>query len=398
MQKRAELQGKKILLGVSGSVAAIKVGALVTLLQAAQAEVKVICTPSGLKFLSEDARQSIGCDNLFSDIFADDLAQMDHIALARWADVYLLVPAGASVLSRCATGLADQLLSLTYLVTAVPVLIAPAMNQQMWRHSAVQRNAQILQADGCIFLGPASGKQACGDIGFGRMLEPEELCRELANFFQQIAQGKTVLITAGPTQEAIDPVRFLSNYSSGKMGYALAQAFVEQGAKVILVTGPTSLPLPNVDTFVNVTTADEMKAAVLKHGQTCDVVISAAAISDYKIAEVATQKIKKNKDDLLLSLTKTDDVLMCARRAFPDVFLVGFALETQDLIEHAERKMVNKDLDMIVANEFTVGNRMFNSEFNKVAVLRRNVEMVEFSLQSKKELSRELVQLIVSTP
>lgn len=393
MQKKSCLNQKNILIGVSGSIAARKVILLVQQLKEQGANVNVIVTPSANRLLSEDTKKRIGVENLFSDIFADDVEQMDHITLAKWADVFLIAPASASVLSRLATGLADQLLSLTYLATNAPVMVAPAMNQQMWQQASVQRNVKQIVCDGVRVLGPAYGEQACGDIGFGRMLEPEVLITQLDCFFEPIAAGLNILLTAGPTEEAIDPVRYLSNRSSGKMGYALASAFANRGAKVCLVSGPTQLIPPTVDKFIAVSSAEQMHEAVLDNLYDKNVFVGAAAVADFSATHVANKKIKKASDIIQLDLQRNPDIIAEVRMNNSDIFVVGFALETEDLLENAKQKLLNKKLNMVVANQLGVDNPVFASDDNKVYVIKPQ-QSLGLTKMSKVQLADELVKII----
>ena len=390
------LCGKHILLGITGSVAAQKSILLAQQLLQQGAEVKIILTASAMKFLQPNDFLGLGNDAVYTDIFADDINVMDHITLAKWADAFVIAPASAAVISRCATGLADQLLSLVYTATMAPTFMAPAMNQQMWANHAVQQNVHTLQRAGCVFLGPAFGEQACGDVGLGRFLEPTVIVQYLQSYFQQVAKNLNVLITAGPTQEAIDPVRYLSNHSSGKMGYALATAFTQQGAKVTLISGPTSLPLPPVKQMVNTVSTAEMQAAVIQQLSEQHIAITAAAVADYRVANANTQKIKKTTESLELKLIKNPDILQSIRQQRENIYLVGFALETEQLITHAKQKLTNKNLDMIIANEFSAHNKVFGSDDNEIRVLEKNDTATHFPRQDKKLLAQKLVKLICS--
>ncbi len=395
-QVPSSLFGKHILLGITGSVAAIKSITVVNELLQQGAKVKVILTPNALEFIKVADFNHLFPEDIFTYIFYEDINKMDHITLAKWADILLIAPASASIISRCAMGLADQLLSLVYTATAADTFIVPAMNQKMWANYAVQRNVQILKEAKSHFLGPAFGKQACGDIGFGRMLEPQQIVQALQAYYQACAKDLKVLITAGSTQEAIDPVRYLSNYSSGKMGYALANAFTQFGAEVTLISGPTNLCDPKVENFIKIISAKEMQAAVLQYVQEQHIAISAAAIADYRPRSVCLEKIKKNTDILQLELIKNPDILQSIRAIAPNIYLVGFALETQNLIDNARKKLTIKNLDMIVANEFSANNKVFNADENTIKVLERNKKSITFPRQQKEILAKDLARLICS--
>ena len=388
------LTGKHVLLGVTGSVAAKKSIILAKEIFQQGAQVKVILTASALKFIQPNDFLDVPQTDVFTDIFADDISIMEHINLAKWADVFLIAPASAAIISRCATGLANQLLSLVHTATSAPTFIAPAMNQQMWANHAVKKNVSTLAMAGCEFLGPAFGEQACGDFGWGRMLETTQIVQQLKGYFQQVACGLKVLITAGPTQEALDPVRYFSNHSSGKMGYALATAFARQGAEVTLVSGPTELVPPNVKEFISVISAVEMQAAVLGSLQDKHIAISAAAIADYRPLASSQHKVKKRAQELQVKLIKNPDILKNIRNAKPDIYLVGFALETQQLLANANKKLIDKDLNMVVANEFSANNPVFSANDNQIHVVEKNNTPMVFIKQSKQLLAQQLVKLI----
>lgn len=388
------LFGKHILLGVTGSIAATKSILLVAQLLQQGALVKVILTSNARQFIQPNDFVAPSDEKIFTHIFSEDISIIDHISLAKWADILLIAPATAAIISRCATGLADQLLSLVYTATAAKTFIVPAMNQQMWLHHTVQNNVKTLQAADCKFLGPAFGQQACGDVGFGRMLEPAEIVQQLEEHYQQRAKNLNILITAGPTQEAIDPVRYLSNRSSGKMGYALAAAFAQQGANVTLISGPTNRPPPPVKQLIHTVSAREMQAAVLQQLPGQQVAISAAAVTDYRIVKINKQKIKKLTTHLDLALIKNADILQSMRKNKPHIYLVGFALETEQLVENAKRKLVEKNLDMIVANQLSDNNKIFAADHNAVHVLEKNNTVTVFHKQHKKLLAQKLVRLI----
>ena len=322
---------------------------------------------------------------------------MGHIELARWADALLIAPASANVLARIAHGLADDLLTTLCLARRGPLWVAPAMNQAMWSNPATQANLAKLSSLGVQQIGPAAGSQACGDVGLGRMSEVADIIAALAQAMtppESNLAGKTVLITAGPTREAIDPVRYISNHSSGKMGYALAQAAHAAGAKVILVSGPTSLPYPSGVTPVAVNSALEMHTAVFEHLSSCDIFIGSAAVADYRPAEVATSKIKKTGvDSMAVAMIKNPDIISDVASQANKPFSVGFAAETNQVIEYARDKMQRKNLDMIIANDVSRSDIGFNADQNEVTVLWPTGEQALPNL-SKTELAQQLVAII----
>ncbi|MCK9984566.1 MAG: phosphopantothenoylcysteine decarboxylase / phosphopantothenate---cysteine ligase [Azoarcus sp.] len=347
-----ELKGRKLVLGVSGGVAAYKAAELVRLLGKAGADVHVVLTEGGARFVTPVTYQALSGNPVWTDLWD---ARMDnnmaHIDLTRGADAVLVAPATADVIAKLVQGRADDLLSTLCLARECPLLVAPAMNRQMWEHPATQRNMAQLVADGATVLGPAAGDQACGEVGMGRMLEPEELLEHVIAFFRpKLLAGRKVVLTAGPTFEAIDPVRGITNTSSGKMGYALAQACVRAGAEVVLVSGPTGLPVPAGAQRVDVRSALQMRDAVMAALPGADVFIGVAAVADYRPAEAAEHKVKKSSADMTLRLTPNPDILaeVAARENAP--FCVGFAAESRDLDAYAEGKRRAKRLPMLVGN------------------------------------------------
>ena len=322
-------------------------------------------------------------------------AGMGHIELARWADLVLVAPATANVLARLAHGLADDLLTTLCLATPAPIALAPAMNQQMWRAGATRANVLALIDRGVALLGPAEGDQACGDVGPGRMLEPEEIAARVeARFRGGGLEGVDVLVTAGPTREALDPVRFLTNHSTGKMGYAVATAAAEAGARVALVSGPTELPVPPGVDRIDVTSAEEMHAAVMARAARCDIFIATAAVADYRPAHRADRKIKKGDGPSVLDLVRTPDIVAGVAALDDHPFTVGFAAETESVEAHARDKLERKSLDMIAANRVGLPDRGFASECNALSVLWRDGGHCELPLAPKAELARSLVGLV----
>ena len=391
-----ELSNKRILLGVSGGIAAYKSAELVRRLREAGAEVRVVMTAGAMRFITPLTLQALSGQPVRTEVFdAVAEAAMGHIELARWADAVLIAPASANTLARLAQGLADDLLSTLCLATRAPLLVAPAMNQAMWDNPATQANIATLRERGVRICGPGSGSQACGETGPGRMLEPQELAAELAKTFATGAlTGLRVLITAGPTREAIDPVRYISNRSSGKMGYAVAQAAHEAGAEVVLVSGPVSLPAPAGVRRVLVESARQMHAAVHEALDGADIYIGAAAVADYEPATVAPHKIKKCSETMTLDLVRAPDILATVAALERRPFVVGFAAETQDVEANARAKLEGKRLDMIAANR--VGDGIaFDQDENALLLLWRGGRE-DLATSGKLELARRLVARIAS--
>lgn len=368
------MQGKHILLGVTGGIAAYKSPDLVRRLRERGAEVQVVMTAGAREFVTATTFQAVSGRTVRHDLWdAAAEAAMGHIELARWADAVLIAPASADFLARLATGQADDLLATLCLATEAPVAVAPAMNHVMWAHAATRANIATLVQRGVQVFGPGAGDQACGETGDGRMLEPTDLAERVAALLpgSGALQGRRVVVTAGPTRERIDPVRFVSNRSSGRMGFAVAQAAREAGATVVLVSGPVGLPTPAGVVRVNVESAAEMLAAVLRELPGTDIFISTAAVADYRPAQAAEQKIKKTAPTVELSMERTTDVLATVAARADRPFVVGFAAETEAVEQNARSKLMKKNLDMIAANE--VGHdKAFDCEENELIVLGRN--------------------------
>lgn len=392
---RMTTQPRKVLLGVTGGIAAYKAPEIVRRLQDHGAQVQVVMTAGAQQFVTPLTFQAVSGRPVRTDLWdAAAEAAMGHIELARWADDVLIAPATADFIARLAHGFADDLLSTLCLACAAPVTLAPAMNRQMWAHPATQANAKTLSERGVRFIGPDFGEQACGEVGAGRMTEPERIAEELFAYVPQegVLQGLKVVVTAGPTRERIDPVRFISNRSSGKMGYAVAQAAREAGARVVLVSGPVQITSPPGIQRINVESAEQMLAAVQQQVADADIFISAAAVSDYRCSEVACEKIKKTSDTLTLSLARAPDVLATVSRSPRPPFLVGFAAETENVERNALAKLNGKNLDMIAANR--VGEGLgFDKDDNALTVYWRGGQR-ELTLTSKVALARQLVALI----
>ena len=368
------MQGKHILLGVSGGIAAYKSPDLVRRLRERGAEVQVVMTAGAREFVTATTFQAVSGRTVRHDLWdAAAEAAMGHIELARWADGVLIAPASADFLARLATGQADDLLATLCLATEAPIAVAPAMNHVMWAHAATRANIATLQQRGVQIFGPGAGDQACGEIGDGRMLEPTDLAERVAALLpgSGVLQGRRVLVTAGPTRESIDPVRFVSNRSSGRMGFAVAQAAREAGATVVLVSGPVGLPTPAGVVRVDVESAADMLAAVLRELPGTDIFISTAAVADYRPPQAAEHKIKKTAPTMELSMERTTDVLATVAARADRPFVVGFAAETEAVEQNARSKLLKKNLDMIAANE--VGHdKAFDCEENELIVLGRN--------------------------
>jgi phosphopantothenoylcysteine decarboxylase/phosphopantothenate--cysteine ligase len=390
----ADLQNKRVLLGVTGGIAAYKSADLARRLRDAGAEVRVVMTRAANEFITPLTLQAVSGHPVYQHLLDTDAEHaMGHIDLARWADVVLVAPASANFLAKLNQGRADDLLSTVCLATAAPVVVAPAMNQQMWENPATQRNVFGLRQMAVHLFGPGTGDQACGETGPGRMLEPLELVERTAALFETGAlAGRAVLVTAGPTWEAIDPVRGITNRSSGKMGYAIAEAALEAGARVILVSGPTALTPPHRVETIPVTSARDMYEAVHEHVTRVDVFIGVAAVADYRPVETAAQKIKKDGESLTLELVRNPDILASVAALEDGPFTCGFAAETENLEDNARAKLEQKGVDMIAANPVGDG-RGFDSDDNALSLIDRHGR-VDLEQQPKSRLARTLIQTI----
>ena len=389
------MQGNRILLGVTGGIAAYKSAELVRRLRERGAEVQVVMTAAAREFVGALTFQALSGRPVRTDLW-DSAAEaaMGHIELARWAEAVLVAPATADFLARLAEGRADDLLTTLCLATAAPIAVAPAMNRLMWANAATVANVERLRQRGVRMFGPAEGAQACGEVGEGRMLEPAELADQLAALLPAAGplHGRRVLITAGPTRERIDPVRFISNRSSGKMGFAVAQAAREAGAEVVLVSGPVSLPTPPGVRRVDVESAEAMLTAVQNEVAAADIFISTAAVADYRPAHPSGQKIKKTSERLQLEMERTTDVLASVAARADRPFVVGFAAETESVEQNARAKLLKKNLDMIAANEVS-HSKGFDCADNHLIVLWRNARQ-DLGAGPKLTLARELIRLI----
>jgi phosphopantothenoylcysteine decarboxylase/phosphopantothenate--cysteine ligase len=392
-----QLYNRNVVLGVTGGIAAYKSAQLVRDLQEAGAQVRVVMTHGATEFITPLTLQALSGNPVHLDLLDTEAeAGMGHIELARWADLVLIAPATADFISRLAQGRADDLLATLCLATAAPLLVAPAMNQGMWRDPATVANVGLLNDRGIALAGPAEGSQACGDVGPGRMEEPAGIVAAAASLFDSgLLDGQRVTITAGPTREALDPVRYISNHSSGKMGFAIARAAVDAGALTTLISGPVALATPDGVQRVDVTSAQEMYDASIAQLQQCDIFIGCAAVADYRPAHSAQQKIKKNADTMHVELVRNPDIISAVATHPERPFTVGFAAETQNLESYALAKLENKKLDMIVANDVSGSEGGFNSEQNSATILWPGGK-TEVKLTAKQQLARILVETIAA--
>jgi len=391
----AHLINRNILLGVSGGIAAYKSAELVRQLQELGARVRVIMTRGAQQFITPLTLQALSGNPVHTQLLDSEAEQgMGHIELARWADLLLIAPATADLISRLASGRADDLLTTVALATPAPILVAPAMNQQMWRDKACAANIEKLKELNISLVGPADGEQACGDIGPGRMEQPQLIAAQAAAFFDSgLLQGKRVIITAGPTREAMDPVRYISNHSSGKMGYALAQAAVDAGAETTLVSGPVNLEAPEHVSRINVQSAREMLDQCLSQCDKSDIFIACAAVADYRPADIQTQKIKKGPEHISLDMVRNPDIVAAVASSKTGPFTVGFAAETNDVVSYARKKMQRKGLNMIVSNDVSKKSIGFNSDENEVTVIWPGGEQV-LAQSAKANIARQIITLI----
>lgn len=399
------LTDTRILLGITGGIAAYKCIELVRRLKDAGAQVQVVFTESAHAFVTPMTLQAVSGRPVRSQLLDTEAeAGMGHIELARWAELIVIAPASANTIAKVAHGLADDLLSTLCLASNCPIALAPAMNQQMWQNSMVQNNITHLKGCPHIHLwGPAEGAQACGDVGPGRLLEPSDLLARIEQLFSQepLLKGRKVVITAGPTREAIDPVRYLSNESSGKMGYALAEACARFGANVTLISGPTTLQTPANVMRINVISAMQMHDACIAEAKNADIVIGAAAVADFRPTSTATQKIKKGREDSMqLTLTKNPDIIANVAKLTPKPWVVGFAAETEQLASHACNKLERKGLDMVIANDVSRSDIGFNSDANAVTVFTRlasgEINQTALPKQPKLALALTLMRTIAT--
>lgn len=392
------LTNKRVLLGVTGGIAAYKSADLIRRLQDEGAEVRVVMTEAACEFITPLTMQALSGNPVYLDLLdAETESVMGHIELARWADIIVVAPATADFMARFVAGHGDDLLTTICLAATCQIAIAPAMNQAMWAKPTTQDNLAAIRGQGVTILEPADGLQACGEIGTGRLMDvPDIVDGVVACFISGALSGRHVLITAGPTREAIDPVRFISNHSSGKQGYALAEAAIEAGARVTLVTGPTSLISPERARTIPVESADEMLDAVMQNIGDVDVFIGVAAVADYKPIQVADKKMKKSGDEgLTIHLVQNPDILKTVGALADKPFTVGFAAETESVVEYAKQKLVSKQADMIIANNVSDNTIGFNSDDNETTVITTENESA-LPKMNKEALSRELVDRIAA--
>ncbi len=390
---------KTVVLGITGGIAAYKGAEICRLLVKSGLKVKVIMTRAAAAFVSSLTFETLSGGPVGLEMFQRPASwEIQHVSWAQEASCFLIAPATANIIGKTSQGIADDLLSTTIMAAAGPVIFAPAMNVEMYNNVVVQENIARLKSLGYHFIEPESGFLACGDQGRGRLAEPQKIVDYLLKVLQQKKdfEGKTFLITAGPTREPLDPVRYLSNYSSGRMGYALAEAALERGGRVVLVSGPVGLKPPFRADFTAVNTALEMRDAVLKEFPEADIVIKAAAVADYRPEDISLQKIKKSGGDLVVKFQKNPDILGELGKLKKQQLLVGFAAESESLAENASRKLKNKNLDMIVANDITAPGSGFEVETNQVRVITRGGEIKDFPLMAKRELADKILDEIIT--
>jgi phosphopantothenoylcysteine decarboxylase/phosphopantothenate--cysteine ligase len=393
------LKGKKVVLGVTGGIAAYKAAEFVRLLVKAEADVHVVMTQNAQKFVTPLTFQTLSGNSVASDPFAllED-ARIGHIALADFAELVVILPATANIIGKIANGIADDFLSSLVIATKAPVLIVPSMNVNMWENPALQKNIQTLLERGCHLMEPGEGELACHWYGKGRLPELSEVLEKMEDLLTpKDLQGEQILITGGPTQEPMDPVRFITNRSSGKMGYALAKIARRRGAEVIFISGPTSLSFPRRDIkYVPVRTAEEMRKAVFAHLEGSSVVIKAAAVSDYRPKVISEKKIKKGDSEYPLVLERTEDILEELGKKKENRILVGFAAETEDLIDYAKKKLQEKNLDLIVVNDIAQPGAGFGLDTNQVKILSPSGQVKDLPLTTKEEISRVILDHVAA--
>ena len=389
------LSNKRIIVGVTGGIAAYKSAEIVRRLQDKGADVRVVMTPGAEEFIRPLTMQALSGHPVHCGLLDEKAeAGMGHIELARWADLLLIAPATADFIATMVHGRADNLLAAIYLATPALVAVAPAMNQGMWRHPASLDNVEKLNQRGVTIIGPDSGIQACGDTGPGRMEQPDTIINQVSDMFtSKSLQGKKVVITAGPTREALDPVRYISNHSSGKMGYALATAALDAGANVVLISGPVNLSIPERCQYLSVISANDMLLASLEYAKKADIFIATAAVADYRAVSIAENKIKSDSDVLTINFEKNPDIVSTVATANESLFVVGFAAESTDVENYAKGKLKTKGLNAIIANDISRSDIGFNSDDNEVSWIDTD-SSITFSKRSKTQLSRDLIAQI----
>jgi len=393
------LKDRNIVLGVSGGIAAYKACELTSRLKKLGANINVIMTEAAVKFVAPLTFQSLSLNQVVVDMFAaPKYWEVEHISLAKQAEVFVIAPATANIIGKLANGIADDMLSTTAMATKAPVIIAPAMNTNMYENPVVRKNISTLKALGYIFVEPEEGRLACGDVGKGKMADPAVIERAIIDVLHrnQDLYGKKVLVTAGPTREAIDPVRFISNHSTGKMGFAVAEAAAKRGAEVLLVSGPVNLPTPCGVKRFDVVSAQQMYEKVMELFTDCDIIIKSAAVADYAPQEVSSEKIKKNDQELSIKLRKNPDILFELGKIKGDRILVGFAMETENLIENAAAKVNKKNLDFIVANDLREEGAGFGTDTNVVKIIDREGNIESVPIKSKLEIANIILDRICS--
>jgi len=389
-----DLNGKSVVVGVCGGIAAYKVVEVVSRLKKMGAEVDVIMTANAQKFVTPLTFRSLSHRPVVTDMFSDpEYWEIKHVSLAQKADLFIIAPATANIIGKLASGIADDMLTTTVVATKAPVLVVPAMNHDMYANAIVQRNIRTLRELGYIFMEPDTGRMAEGSSGKGRLPEPSAIVEKACSILksEQDLAGIRIMVTAGPTRESIDPVRYITNHSSGKMGYAVAQAARERGADVLLISGPAEVECPDGVRLISVTTAQEMEEAVLANFENCDVVVMAAAVADYRPAEVSETKIKKNGDEMVLRLVKNPDILKKLGTMKGNRILVGFSAETDDLEGNAADKLESKNLDMIVANDVTMEGAGFGTDTNIIKILKCDGTVIDLPLMSKLEAAHRIL-------
>lgn len=396
-----QLNGKKVLLCVTGGIAVFKAAALTSQLYQKGAEVKVMMTKSAQQFITPLTFQTLSRNPVYVDTFDEkDPKKIAHIELADWADIVVIAPATANILAKLANGIADDMISTTLTATTAPILIAPAMNTHMYEHPAVQKNMKTLASFGYQFIEPGEGLLACGYVGKGRLAEPEEIANAIVQYFQksenQPLKGKNVLVTAGPTVEVIDPVRYFTNHSTGKMGFAIAEAARDLGAKVTLIAGPTSLETPYGVERIDVVSAQDMYEAVIAHFDEADIVVKAAAVADYRPKEVFDDKVKKCDGDLTIVMERTKDILAELGKRKKHQLLIGFAAESTNVEQFALEKLEKKNLDLIVANNIKKDGSGFGHETNVVTIYNRRGGKKELPMLLKRDVAYEIFQEALS--
>jgi phosphopantothenoylcysteine decarboxylase / phosphopantothenate---cysteine ligase len=392
------LQGKKVLVGVTGSIAAYKSAILIREFVKSGAEVKVIMTEAAKEFITPLSLSTLSKNPVITDFFTSEGTWEDHVGLGLWADFFVIAPASANTLAAMASGLCNNMLLASYLSAKCPVYFAPAMDLDMWAHPSTRSNVERLQSFGNFLIQPGTGELASGLIGEGRMAEPEEIINFIKNDLAKglPLAGKKVMITAGPTYEAIDPVRFIGNHSSGKMGFAIAEAAFKKGAEVTLISGPVSLPTPAGVNRIDVVSASEMAEACFKYFENADIAILSAAVADFKPEKVAGSKIKKADAELNIQLKQTIDILAGLGNIKSSQLLVGFALETDNEVENAFLKLERKNADLIVLNSLNDKGAGFKGDTNKITIIRKDKSLKNFGLKSKQEVAFDIIEEIIS--